>query len=134
MVEFLDRHDRDLQAMFRQLRTGDGPPLRLRINIEALQPLGDEQRSKGRGSRGGEAGTLNLDGLLHTPFDIAASAPVLEIDLRELGNKLMVNLVDAGVSAAKILRAQRILPDLSARPTPPPAPSQPPESSAWAPT
>ena len=127
-VDFLHRHDHDLQRMFRHLRNGDGPPLRLRINIEALQPLGDEQRSKGRGSRGGEAGTLSLGGATRTPFDAAAAAPVLDLDLREIGNKLFVNLVDAGVSAAKVIRAQRILPDLSARPTPPPAPPSPPGS------
>jgi len=125
VVDFMNRHDHDLQRLFRHLRTGDGPPLRLRINIEALQPLGDEERSKGRGSRGGETGTLSLREATRTPFDMAAAAPVLDIDLRELGNKLMVNLADAGVSAAKILRAQRILPDLSARPTPPPAPPSP---------
>lgn len=134
VVDFLNRHDRDLQWMFRRLRTGDGPPLVLRVNIEALQPLGNEPRSKGRGSRGGETGTLSLGEANRTLFDIAAAAPALEIDLRELGNKLMVNLADAGVSVSKILNAQSILPDLSARPTPPPAPPSPPESSGAGPT
>lgn len=133
-VDFLNRHDGDLQRLFRQLRSGDGPPLRLRINIEALQPLGDEERSKGRGARGGESGTLSLGGSTRSPFEDAAAAPVLDINLRELGNKLFVNLVDAGANAAKVLRAQRILPDLSARPTPPPAPTPPPGSSEGAPT
>lgn len=134
IIDFLDRHDGDLQRMFRHLRTGDGPPLRLQVNIDALQPLGDEERSKGRGARGGESGTLSLGEPSRTPFDIGAAAPVLEIDLRELGDKLFVNLADAGVSAGKILRAQRILPDLSARPTPPPAPTPPTGSSGGAPT
>lgn len=132
VVDFLDRHDRELYRLYRQLRTGDGPPLRLRVYIEALLPLGDEQRSKGKGARGGEAGTLQLGQPPQKPFDVAASAPILDIDLRELGNKLFVNLADAGADAAKVMRAQRILPDLSARPTPPPAPPSPGGSSAGA--
>ena len=125
VVDFLDRHDKEFYRLYRQLRTGDGPPLRLRVHIEALSPLGDEQRAKGKGARGGETGTLQLGEPPQKPFDIAASAPVLDIDLRELGNKLFVNLVDAGADAAKVTRAQRILPDLSARPTPPASPSPP---------
>ena len=131
VVDFLDQHDRELYPLYRQLRTGDGPPLPLRVHIEALMPLGDEQRAKGKGARGGETGTLQLGDPPQKPFDVAASAPILDIDLRELGNKLFVNLVDAGADAAKVMRAQRILPDLSARPTPPASPS-PPGSSAGA--
>ncbi|GEM71359.1 hypothetical protein SAQ01S_11250 [Sphingomonas aquatilis NBRC 16722] len=123
VVDFLSRHDHDLYALFRQLRRGDGPPLRLRISVEALQALGDEERSKGRGSRGGDTGTLHMNGPTHQPFDAAASAPMLDIDLRELGNKLIANLIEAGVSKVRITRAQRILPDLSARPMPSPSPS-----------
>lgn len=130
VVDFLDRHDKELYRLYRQLRAGDGPPLRLRIHLEALLPLGDEQRSKGKGARGGEAGTLQLGEPPQKPFDVVASAPVLDIDLRELGNKLFVNLVDAGADAAKVMRAQRILPDLSARPTPPGPPSPPGSSAA----